>query len=41
MMMKVSVYTRNRNCENYPFGLASAVHFSAQMEGETVMMNRN
>ncbi|MBO4290840.1 MAG: family 43 glycosylhydrolase, partial [Lachnospiraceae bacterium] len=31
----------NRNCENYPFGLASAVHFSAQMEGETVLMNRN
>ena len=41
MMIKISVYTRDISNDDYPFGLATAVHFSAHIGGETVRMNRN
>lgn len=40
-MAKVSVYTREINREDYPFGLATAVHFSVETEKKNVQMNRN
>ena len=38
--MKVSVYTRELE-RLYPFGLAKAVHFAAEMNGEKTPLNRN
>ena len=40
-MAKISVYTREINSENYPFGLAKAVHFSLEKDGNDVPLNRN
>ena len=40
-MSKLSVYTRELNIEEYPFGLSSSVHFSIENEGETVVLNNN
>ena len=40
-MTKVKVYTRDINSENYPFGLAKAVHFSYEDKGANIALNRN
>ncbi len=40
-MAKLSVYTREINNENYPFGLAKAVHISLEKDGNDVPLNRN
>lgn len=40
-MAKLSVYTREINNENYPFGLAKAVHISVEKDGNEVPLNCN
>ena len=40
-MIKVKVYTRDINSENYPFGLAKAVHFSYEEKGSNTALNCN
>ncbi|MCR5503846.1 MAG: family 43 glycosylhydrolase [Lachnospiraceae bacterium] len=40
-MTEITVYTRNINSDEYPFGLAKAVHFSIGKEGRRIPLNRN
>lgn len=40
-MKKLSVYTREINSENYPFGLAKAIHFAVENDTKKSPLNRN
>ena len=40
-MIKISVYTRDINSDNYPFGLAKSVHISVEKAGHFTPLNRN
>ena len=40
-MYKLKIYTRELDSEAYPFGLASAVHFALEKDGERVALNHN
>ena len=40
-MVKLSVYTRGISSNDYPFGLAKAVHFAVEKDGQLIPLNRN
>ena len=40
-MARISVYTRDVRSEDYPFGLASAVHFAVEKDGKRMPLNRD
>ncbi len=40
-MSTLSIYTREADPEEYPFGLASAVHFSIEKEGKKISLNND
>ncbi len=40
-MAKISVYTRDINPKNYPFGLATSVHFIVEKDGVETPLNQN
>ena len=40
-MSLLSIYNRETDKDRYPFGLASAVHFSIEINGKTIALNNN
>ena len=39
--MRLTVYTRETDADSYPFGLAAAVHFSVEKDGQLIALNRD